>query len=147
MSRSVADQAEPASCEGSAPLSHWLRTWRGAPYFLPVSCRRSYRGGPMAQKTVLVCDVCGDEPARTVTLRVAGANWQKDLCETHVTELLSGARRPRRGVRPGTKRTERAAPRTPRATSKRKGRPARQTRAKRSRRRASNRDVAAQVKK
>jgi hypothetical protein len=101
----------------------------------------------MAQKTVLVCDVCGDEPARTVTLRVAGASWQKDLCETHVTELLNGARRPRRGVRPGTKRTERAAARTPRATSQRKATPRRQTRANRSRRRATNRDVAAQVKK
>jgi hypothetical protein len=101
----------------------------------------------MAQKTVLVCDVCGDEPARTVTLRVAGASWQKDLCETHVTELLNGARRPRRGVRPGTKRTERTAARTSRATSKKKGAPARQTRANRSRRVATSRDVAAHVKK
>jgi hypothetical protein len=101
----------------------------------------------MAQKIVLVCDVCGAEPARTVTLRVAGANWQKDLCETHVAELLNGARRPRRGVRPGTNRTEPAAPATSRVTTKRKGRPARKTRAKRSGRVATNRDVAAQVKK
>jgi hypothetical protein len=100
----------------------------------------------MAQKTVLVCDVCGVEPARTVTLRVVGANWQKDLCEAHLSELLSGARRPRRGARPGRQSPVSAATAATSATKKRAGRRP-QAAPRPSRRGGTTRDVTAQAKK
>ena len=50
----------------------------------------------MAEKTVLVCDVCGAEPARTVSLLVGVSSWRKDLCQAHLGELLEGARKPGR---------------------------------------------------
>jgi hypothetical protein len=51
----------------------------------------------MAEKTILVCDTCGKPAAETVTIKAARGNFVKDLCATHVTELVAGARRPRRG--------------------------------------------------
>jgi hypothetical protein len=51
----------------------------------------------MAEKTILVCDACGRPAAETVTIRLARGNFVKDLCSTHVNELIGGARRPRRG--------------------------------------------------
>lgn len=51
----------------------------------------------MAEKTILVCDQCGRPAAETVTIRIARGNFVKDLCTTHVSELVSGARKPRRG--------------------------------------------------
>src|SRR5207247_5486655 len=60
-------------------------------------------GDNVAEKTVLVCDVCGAEPAQTVALRIGRANWHKDLCQSHMTELLNGACRPTRGPRPGSR--------------------------------------------
>jgi hypothetical protein len=51
----------------------------------------------MAEKTIVVCDVCGKPAAETVTIKVARGNFAKDLCATHVTELIAGARRPRPG--------------------------------------------------
>jgi len=51
----------------------------------------------MAQKTILVCDECGDPAAQTVTIRVRTGNYLKDLCTPHVRELTRGARKPRRG--------------------------------------------------
>jgi topoisomerase IA-like protein len=51
----------------------------------------------MAEKTILVCDQCGRPAAETVTIRVARGNFVKDLCSTHVNELIAGARKPRRG--------------------------------------------------
>jgi hypothetical protein len=55
----------------------------------------------MAEKTILVCDACGKPAVETVTIKAARGNFVKDLCATHVNELVSGARRPRRG-RPKT---------------------------------------------
>jgi hypothetical protein len=56
----------------------------------------------MAEKTILVCDVDGDEPAvQTVGLRVGGRSLQKDLCQRHLDELLRGAKPARRGRRRG----------------------------------------------
>ena len=55
----------------------------------------------MAEQTILVCDVCGAEAAKSVTIRVDSRGFVKDYCETHLTELLSRARRPRPGRRPG----------------------------------------------
>ncbi len=51
----------------------------------------------MAEKTILVCDTCGKPAAETVTIKAARGNFVKDLCASHVSELVAGARRPRRG--------------------------------------------------
>jgi topoisomerase IA-like protein len=51
----------------------------------------------MAEKAILVCDTCGKPAAETVTIKVARGNFVKDLCASHVNELVAGARRPRRG--------------------------------------------------
>jgi len=51
----------------------------------------------MAEKTIVVCDICGNPANETVTIKVARGNFAKDLCATHVTELIAGARRPRPG--------------------------------------------------
>jgi len=55
----------------------------------------------MSEKTILVCDACGKPAAETITIRVGRGNFVKDLCATHVSELISGARRPRPGRRKG----------------------------------------------
>jgi hypothetical protein len=51
----------------------------------------------MAERTIVVCDVCGKPATETVTIKVARGNFAKDLCATHVAELVAGARRPRPG--------------------------------------------------
>ena len=48
----------------------------------------------MAEKTILVCDACGKPAVETVTIKAARGNFVKDLCATHVNELVSGARAP-----------------------------------------------------
>ena len=84
----------------------------------------------MAEKTILVCDTCGKPAVETVTIKAARGNFVKDLCATHVNELVSGARRPRRGrpktvaarpaaSKPAAKKT--AARKT--TATKRRGRP------------------------
>jgi len=55
----------------------------------------------MGERTILVCDVCGRPAAETVTIRVGRRNFAKDLCQTHLSELTAGARRPRPGRRKG----------------------------------------------
>jgi hypothetical protein len=72
----------------------------------------------MAEKTIVVCDVCGKPATETVTIKVARGNYAKDLCAAHVTELIAGARRPRPG-RP--RKMAGSAP--PAASPKRRGRP------------------------
>ncbi len=59
----------------------------------------------MAQALVVVCDVCGSPAVQTVTLKVGGRSFQKDVCQTHLDEMIQGARAPRRG-RPRTKATQ-----------------------------------------
>lgn len=71
----------------------------------------------MAERTIVVCDVCGKPATETVTIKVARGNYAKDLCAVHVTELVAGARRPRPG-RPRKMAGEASA-----ATPKRRGRP------------------------
>ena len=51
----------------------------------------------MAERVVLVCDVCGKPAAETVSIRVGRRSLQKDLCSTHLSELTTGARAARRG--------------------------------------------------
>ncbi len=72
----------------------------------------------MAEATVLVCDVCGRPAVATVTIKVGRANWTKDVCQIHLAEITSGARKPRPGRRAGTI----AAPGLT-ASGKRRGRP------------------------
>ena len=71
----------------------------------------------MGERTILVCDVCGRPAAQTVTIKIGRSNLAKDLCQTHLDELRSGARRPRPGRRRGV-----VAPASASAP-KRRGRP------------------------
>lgn len=71
----------------------------------------------MAERTIVVCDVCGKPASETVTIKVARGNYAKDLCAAHVTDLVAGARRPRPG------RPRKMAGETSVATPKRRGRP------------------------
>jgi hypothetical protein len=71
----------------------------------------------MAEKTILVCDACGRPAVETVTIKLERGNFVKDLCGTHVNELIAGARKPRPGRRKSV-----AAASTP-ATAKKRGRP------------------------
>jgi hypothetical protein len=78
----------------------------------------------MAEKTVLVCDVCGEPASQSVTIQAKQRRMTKDLCSTHLAELTRGARPVRRG-RPRTTVLAKAKP--ARAKSKRpaRGRPSR----------------------
>lgn len=71
----------------------------------------------MAERTIVVCDVCGKPATETATIKVARGNFAKDLCATHVTELVAGARRPRPG-RPRKMATSEVT-----AAPRRRGRP------------------------
>ncbi|MBA3690796.1 MAG: hypothetical protein H0W82_05215 [Actinobacteria bacterium] len=86
----------------------------------------------MAQALLVVCDVCGSPAVQTVTLKVAARSYQKDVCQTHLDEMVQGARAPRRG-RPRTK----AAPVATRKTSRRKSSAKRKTSAAARKRAAS----------
>jgi hypothetical protein len=68
----------------------------------------------MAQAVLVVCDVCGAPAVETASIKVGARGYQKDLCQKHLGELLTGSRTPRRG-RP---RTKTASP-APRKTGKR----------------------------
>jgi hypothetical protein len=72
----------------------------------------------MAEKTILVCDVCGRPATETVTIKTKSGNFVKDLCDAHVRELTAGARKPRPGRRKGV-----VAASAKRAPAKRRGRP------------------------
>lgn len=86
----------------------------------------------MAEKTIVVCDVCGKPATETVTIKVARGNYAKDLCAAHVTELVAGARRPRPG-RPRKMAGEAAAAPTRRGRPRKAvGRPRKTTGRKRS---------------
>ena len=77
----------------------------------------------MAERTIVVCDVCGKPATETVTIKVARGNFAKDLCATHVTELVAGARRPR----PGRPRKMAGSGQATSAAPKRRGRPRKAT--------------------
>jgi hypothetical protein len=83
----------------------------------------------MVHQTILVCDTCGKPAAETVTIKVARGNFVKDLCASHVSELIAGARRPRRGrpkaVVAGSARSapKKTAVRKATSAPKRRGRP------------------------
>jgi hypothetical protein len=84
----------------------------------------------MAERTVIVCDVCGVPAQETVSFSAGGRNLQKDLCAEHLAELTAGARAPRRGRRPRL-----AAPASARTTARtRQARPTKGATKKSSRR-------------
>jgi hypothetical protein len=56
----------------------------------------------MAEKLMLVCDTCGRPAVETVTFRTSSGNRQRDYCTSHLAELLSGSRLPKRGRKPGS---------------------------------------------
>jgi hypothetical protein len=87
----------------------------------------------MAERTILVCDVCGAPAIQTVGLRVGGRSLQKDVCSEHLDDIVKGARQARRGRRRGsTVAAGASAPRRGRPaakskrTAKRRGRPPKQ---------------------
>ena len=63
----------------------------------------------MAEQTILVCDTCRQPATQTVSLKVGTRTLLKDLCKTHLAELVAGTRRPKRGRRPGSKSTTKSA--------------------------------------
>ncbi|HZD78545.1 MAG TPA: hypothetical protein VE646_00685 [Actinomycetota bacterium] len=74
----------------------------------------------MAEKLVLVCDVCGKTPAGTVRFQVGRRIRLKDVCEEHLAELLKGSRAPKPGRRPGAKaKAAKARTAKPQTASKR----------------------------
>jgi len=82
----------------------------------------------MAERTILVCDICGRPAVQSVTFKIGRRSLQKDYCEIHLQELSAGARTPHRGRRRGAvvaspaKRRGRP-PKSAAATAKRRGRP------------------------
>ena len=75
----------------------------------------------MAERVMVVCDVCGGAPAETVAITAKDRSYRKDLCATHLSQLLDGARAPRRG-RP-RKAEAPAAKAAPPQAPRRRGRP------------------------
>src|SRR5438105_6630546 len=51
----------------------------------------------LAETTIIVCDVCGRSPGETVSITAGGRSYRKDLCTTHLFEVLQGAHAPLRG--------------------------------------------------
>jgi len=56
--------------------------------------------GPVAELTIIVCDVCAKPAEERITFRVRGRSLQKDLCREHIGELVTGARAVKRGRPP-----------------------------------------------
>jgi hypothetical protein len=54
----------------------------------------------MAERVVLVCDVCGRPAQQSVTFRIGSRSLAQDLCATHLQELVRASHAPRRGRRP-----------------------------------------------
>jgi hypothetical protein len=94
----------------------------------------------MAERTIVVCDVCGKPATEMVTIKTARGNFVKDLCAQHVTELTAGARKPRPGRPRKMGETATATPRRrgrPRKTAASNGRKTRKTARKTTRKTAS----------
>src|ERR1051325_11490723 len=93
----------------------------------------------MAERTIMVCDVCGEPATASAAIRAEGKSLTKDLCATHLQEIVRNARSARRG-RPRMASLVRRAKGKP--TETRRSRPSRRAAAaaptKRSTRRATN---------
>jgi hypothetical protein len=89
----------------------------------------------VAEQVVIVCDVCGAPAVASVNFGVHGGGardgqkFAKDLCEAHLTQLMSNSRKPRRGRRRGSVGQSSSPARKQRATAvgskpaRRRGRP------------------------
>jgi len=64
----------------------------------------------MAERRVLVCDVCGRPAEQSVTFKIGNRILAQDLCPIHVRELVRNSHAPRRGRRPGAAVLPRGAP-------------------------------------
>src|SRR5207302_836779 len=60
------------------------------------------RGVQMAERIVLVCDVCGRPAEESVTFKIGNRTLAKDLCPTHAQELVRNSHAPRRGRSPAS---------------------------------------------
>jgi hypothetical protein len=58
---------------------------------------------PMAERTILVCDICGELAVETVTVEVKGLSLQRDLCQPHLTMLTADVEHPAAGTPRGTR--------------------------------------------
>lgn len=56
----------------------------------------------MAERTILVCDICGAPAVESVKLTVGSRSLQKDLCAVHLAEVMAGAHPLKRGRRTGS---------------------------------------------
>jgi hypothetical protein len=56
----------------------------------------------MAERTTIVCDICGEPATQSVTFRVGNRSLSQDLCPAHLQELVQRSHTPRRGRRPGS---------------------------------------------
>lgn len=72
----------------------------------------------MAERTLIVCDVCGRPAVEVVGLRIGGRSLTKDVCAEHLEAMTEGARARRPGRRAGV-----LAGSEPVAGAKRRGRP------------------------
>ena len=55
----------------------------------------------MAERTLTLCDICGEPAQQSVTFKVAGRSLAQDLCGTHLQELVRLSHAPKRGRKPG----------------------------------------------
>ena len=90
----------------------------------------------MAERTITVCDTCGEPSKQTVSFKVGTRTLLKDFCAKHLSDLIANARRPKRGRKPGSKKAAAA-----KASAKTTGR--KRSTAKRRTRRASRAAVSA----
>jgi len=54
----------------------------------------------MAERVVLVCDVCGSPAQQSLTFQLGSRRLAQDLCATHLQELVRASHAPKRGRRP-----------------------------------------------
>ena len=100
----------------------------------------------MAERTIVVCDVCGKPATETVTIKTSRGNYVKDLCAQHVTELTAGARKPRPGRPRKMGETSAEAPRRrsrPRKTAAASGRTSKKSTRRKTARRTTRRKAQA----
>jgi hypothetical protein len=91
----------------------------------------------MAERLVLVCDICGSPAEQSVTFRAGARSLAQDLCSTHFQELVRRSHTPKRGRRPGVPQA--AAPAAPRRGRKKATRKAaKKSTAKRARRKITD---------
>jgi hypothetical protein len=59
----------------------------------------------MAEAMFLVCDYCGRDAVETLKIRIGQQNYLLDVCDKHLSQITSKARKPKRGRRPKSSAT------------------------------------------